>query len=254
MANTVFRGAPSLISPPPPPRVPTRGFIYVEHISTLGGHEFAVKELAQQAEPMGEVAEDAVQLGIVESSEDSGAEAGGSGAPAAAPAASEPMPSQAAAEPGAARGAVDGPGAGAQPVAPPPPPPPPLPDVLWENMWLPEGKVTWYKKGNKFEATCKSRGHGRCVLTRTGTQSVTGPLGGRPMGLIAAWMRASPTEAPDQQTHTALGREWERQEHFDRRRSAREAWKAVGAAANLFAREAPQRPGECEEPLGKRTG
>jgi hypothetical protein len=59
-------------------------------------------------------------------------------------------------------------------------------DVPWVTCYLPEGRITWYKHGNKFEVTCK-RGHGRCVLTRGGGHGAS-DMCGRPLGLIGAWL------------------------------------------------------------------
>lgn len=136
-------------------------------------------------------------------------------------------------------------------VEPPPEVPSSLPSALWENIWLPTGKITWYKKYNRFEATCKRPSHGRCVLTRSGNMSMLPGCGGRPLGLMAAWMNASATDAPDKVSHLAFAVELEHEAQFGRRMAERERLKTTASATNLFAREAPRRPGEQEEPAGK---
>ena len=80
------------------------------------------------------------------------------------------------------------------PVDDPPPLPPPLeppPPVLlhplpWYSCYLANGgKLSWYLRQYKWEATCKNPAHGKCVVTRSGGLKESN-MWGRPLGLLSA--------------------------------------------------------------------
>ena len=82
------------------------------------------------------------------------------------------------------------------PVDDPPPLPPPLeppPPVLlhplpWYSCYLANGgKLSWYLRQCKWEATCKNPAHGKCVVTRSGGLKESN-LWGRPLGLLSAFL------------------------------------------------------------------
>ena len=52
------------------------------------------------------------------------------------------------------------------------------------------GKIAFYARSNKFEATCHREGHIACRLTRscTGGEPPAKGGAGRPLGLLAAWL------------------------------------------------------------------
>lgn len=58
---------------------------------------------------------------------------------------------------------------------------------------MPGGSVSFYESKQAFQAVCEHRGHGRCVATRTrnsrGLTSDGFPMGGRPVGFLAAWLQ-----------------------------------------------------------------
>lgn len=133
----------------------------------------------------------------------------------------------------------------------PPGPPGPVPpaadgyDFPWYTFMCDYGKITWYqKKGGFFEATCKNRGHGRCVLTRTAHASARSLADGRPLGLLYAWLCADHCDSQPQ--HLARGVFLETD--AEARLAARQALQAFLAAAPLFAKERPLREGEAIEP------
>ena len=53
-------------------------------------------------------------------------------------------------------------------------------------VFLENGKISFYEKGNRFECTCFR--HPKCVLTRTGAYNARRKGQGRPVGLMAAWL------------------------------------------------------------------
>lgn len=88
---------------------------------------------------------------------------------------------------------------------PPPPEAPPAADGPGEavrrrrgaevTFYVEGGSISYYASKNAFEAVCENKAHGRCVLTRTcrqkGTTADGFPRGGRPVGLLAAWLSYS---------------------------------------------------------------
>ena len=72
---------------------------------------------------------------------------------------------------------------------------------------MPNGTITWYATKNDFEAVCNHEGHRagrRCVMTRTavGRETALGVRGGRPLGLMAAWLaRASGPQVSTRAAH-----------------------------------------------------
>lgn len=110
------------------------------------------------------------------------------------------------------------------------------------------GSISYYPSKNSFEAVCDNRDHGRCVLTRTrrGKPNPAGgaPLGGRPVGFLAAWLGAGPG-APSKAEHWA-------QSALDRplaeRQRLRSDMATMGSGRTLLDNERPAEEGEPAEP------
>lgn len=163
------------------------------------------------------------------------------------------------ADPGAAPSEPQ-PTASAGPSAPPPPPPPVVPggaaprgagvaqrrgaDVTMQGYG---GSISFYPSKQAFEAVCDNRGHGRCVATRTCRGKGKGPdgfrRGGRPVGFLAAWLKAGEHVASKEE-HWLL---------FDNpvaeRMALRRELSETEAGRMLASRERPRDEGEPEEPL-----
>lgn len=135
--------------------------------------------------------------------------------------------------------------------APPPdvPPRPEQPAPPWHTIYLPQGRVTWYRSGNKVEATCKRKGHGRCVLTRTCNANLHMAWKGRPLGLIAAFMRDE-TEYTAPGQHKAATDRLEYSSGREKRAAAREWFKTMPSAIPLLSQERARYEDEAEEPAG----
>jgi hypothetical protein len=65
---------------------------------------------------------------------------------------------------------------------------------------VPGGRISFYLNKSDFEAVCANKAHGcgkRCVVTRRNTAYVVRggyegpPVGGRPLGLLVAWLARS---------------------------------------------------------------
>lgn len=89
---------------------------------------------------------------------------------------------------------------GASAQGEPPPPPAPRPSAPpgeearprgrgAETVVFPWGKITYYASKRSFEAICRNPAHGKCVLTRSAKGRKAEPLGGRPLGFMAAWLQ-----------------------------------------------------------------
>ena len=139
---------------------------------------------------------------------------------------------------------VEPPPAAAAPVADPPPQALEV-DLPWLPFHMPNGKITWYREGNKFEARCKVRSHGRCALTRKAR--VAGRSTGRPMGLMLAWLQAA-SSTSTHEAHLALADELESQGHRATRRAARAAVQDDPQAQRLFRKERAVQTDESIEP------
>jgi hypothetical protein len=68
-------------------------------------------------------------------------------------------------------------------------------------LYPPYGFISYYKKGCRFQATCfdACAQHGKCRLTRYAGASSHAPSKGRPLGLMAAWLRFSHEVASHQE-------------------------------------------------------
>lgn len=138
-------------------------------------------------------------------------------------------------------------------VSPPPPPPAPEaqsapPPPPWVTCSFPRGRVTWYRSKTAFQATCAGRNHVRCILTRTSNNN--GPMQGRPMALIAAWL--SWPEDLTREQHMALVPELEKFERLEARMQWRRQLLDGPQFAAMLQRERSLRPGEGPEPPGTR--
>lgn len=102
------------------------------------------------------------------------------------------------------------------------------------------GSLQYYFKGCRFQAVCGNPAHGRCVLTRSSRPGVSGKLG-RPLGLMAAWLRQSGVDS--QQQHVYLPTPT-----FEQRVEARNELQRISGATVLFAHERPQLEHEGDEP------
>lgn len=108
------------------------------------------------------------------------------------------------------------------------------------------GSIAFYGSKSAFEAVCDNAAHGRCVATRTnkgrGTTSEGVPRGGRPVGFLAAWLRAG----------EALGTKEEHwlvfQQSQEQRAALRASVGATVAGAVLLEHERPVAAGEPQEP------
>lgn len=146
--------------------------------------------------------------------------------------------------------------------APPPPPPAPLQDHQRRTAGVHPtdfcgGRITFYPDKNdptkgRFQANCGNvEKHGKlCRLTRTCNLPVRPeayPHQGRPLGLLAAWLRVAFDQGVDDASdHLArvhsLG--------FDERQLARVELLAEPSGEDLAGCERPQRDDESEEPEG----
>lgn len=138
------------------------------------------------------------------------------------------------------------------------PPPPPAPCAggarsrtgAAVTLQVPGGSISFYPSKNAFEAVCEHRGHGRCVLTRTRNPKrntgALGAAGGRPVGLMAAWLGCG-EGLPTKDAH------W-KQEALERplaeRASVRAQIEACGdSGRHLLSFERPLESGEPVEPV-----
>lgn len=143
----------------------------------------------------------------------------------------------------------------AQSEAPPPPPPAAEAARLRQRghgqaiVVFPFGRISYYASKHAFEAVCMIPEHGKCVLTRTsrarsGTEDHAIPKGGRPVGLLAAWLRrADQCHTKDEHWTPELLRSL----HADRL-AGREFVRAAQTGEELLSLERPRKEGEPEEP------
>lgn len=151
-----------------------------------------------------------------------------------------------------------GQGPGAQ-AGPPPqepaarPPPPPAENLVRvggaATVLFPSGRITFWPAGGKFEAICRNPAHGKCVLTRThrAKQGLTPsgfPKGGRPLGLLAAWLlKADHTDSKEAHWSTdVLG------SSFAEREAGRRFVETAPGGDMLLGLERPRAEGEPAEP------
>ena len=103
--------------------------------------------------------------------------------------------------------------------------------------------------GGRFSATCGDAKHGRrCRLERTCLANKTVPryaAQGRPLGLLAAWLRHSQSEE-SQADHMASVALFGK----DRRAACRAELLLEPRAQDLASEEREKRPGEDDEPEG----
>lgn len=138
----------------------------------------------------------------------------------------------------------------AAPVPPPVPPPPEVPRVRGNAAVLvtfPWGRIAYYESKRSFEAVCRNPAHGKCVLTRSSRGRGGGPgvppRGGRPLGLMAAWLLRGNV--------AGKGEHWAPANlHGDRsaRRAGRNFIKAPAHGFALLSHERPKADGEGSEP------
>ncbi len=126
------------------------------------------------------------------------------------------------------------------PPLPPPPHYPELPPKPDDDQLLvvPGGVLRWYKKLDKFQATCCHPRHDRCILSRTSESGRK--LGqGRPLGLLTAWLKWG-HEDPTVATKDDHWNE-EKWPDFDTRLNAREYLYTVVGGFEMLA---------CEREMG----
>jgi hypothetical protein len=112
---------------------------------------------------------------------------------------------------------------------------------------LAHGSIRLYEKLNCFVAECTYPGHGRCRLTRKSTAHCNPSryAQGRPLGLLAAWLKAAPSytsQAEHSNPFVACSFT------FAERVSSRGELSAQPGYAALAMCERPSRDGEGEEP------
>lgn len=116
------------------------------------------------------------------------------------------------------------------------------------TYYVPGGSISFYRSKCSFEAVCECKSHKRCVLTRTHRGRPAGtsgahPLGGRPVGFLAAWL-GSGEACADKQEH------W-RPEMFlasqERRAHLRSMIAATADGRRLLSFERERGDGEPEE-------
>lgn len=112
----------------------------------------------------------------------------------------------------------------------------------------PGGFIAYYDKKNIFEATCTNKDHGWCKLTRTNKAKnprANDPVGGRPIGLMAAWLESGETLATKEEhwSQAVLN------QSYERRLSMRNQIAAVESGRLLLSFERPLAAGETNEPL-----
>ncbi|CAK0911526.1 unnamed protein product, partial [Prorocentrum cordatum] len=109
------------------------------------------------------------------------------------------------------------------------------------------GEIVYYDT-KRFVAYCKCKGHVKCSRERKSVAGVR-PAIGRPLGLLAAWLRAGDSWH-DKKEHCDIGMKAITID--DRREGRREiellAEHGNAAAAQLLASERELRPGEGPEP------
>lgn len=111
------------------------------------------------------------------------------------------------------------------------------------------GKITFYASKGVFEATCRNPEHGKCVLTRTHKgkpPSAPGrfPKGGRPLGLLAAWMEKGGVGSKEEHWAPNVLKPT-----LAMRRAGREYIRLASNGIALLSKERPLAEGEPDEPL-----
>ena len=107
------------------------------------------------------------------------------------------------------------------------------------------GRIRYYPQQKICIAVCANPDHGQCRMERTCSANSRGtnPGQGRPIGLLAAWLRCH-AEFPTQQSHL---REF-KHTHESRVEARSQFMLMDGAAAFCRLAERPMRDGEAEEP------
>lgn len=151
-----------------------------------------------------------------------------------------------------------------QPPPPAPPTPPELPPAekrrrqgrfraLEQTITVEGGTITYYASNNNFEARCFAHYGERCTLTRTAAATASarssGPLPGRPLGLLASWLLVG-SLCEDKRTHKDAGnlKRLASATCFEYRKADRQTLMAAHGAQELAAHERPAADGEGEEP------
>lgn len=111
------------------------------------------------------------------------------------------------------------------------------------------GKITFYASKGVFEATCRNPDHGKCVLTRTHKAKASSargqpPKGGRPLGLLAAWLEKGGVGSKEEHWRPDALRP-----SVELRRAGRAYIRGAQHGPELLAKERPLAEGEPEEPL-----
>lgn len=109
---------------------------------------------------------------------------------------------------------------------------------------LANGHISYYHKGDRFQATCTQPGHVRCRLTRTSRASDRRSAQGRLVGLMCAWLATTCT--PQDHRNAFLLQSFNK----DVRRAARVAARAEDGMSALEACERARREVEDSEPEG----
>ena len=125
------------------------------------------------------------------------------------------------------------PGPASAPAAPVADPPEPLAKMRLEVFG---GRVDFYPKGRRWQATCGNPAHGKCVFTRSG-----GSCKGRPLGVIAHWLQHCAQATQVEHIYAPLP-------SYEDRCLAREELLVEPGALAIASMEAPRAPGESIEP------
>lgn len=115
-------------------------------------------------------------------------------------------------------------------------------DVADVTVALAHGHISYYEKGDRFQATCTQPGHVRCRLTRTSRASDRRSAQGRPVGLMCAWLAAACN--PQDHRNAFLVNSFD----SAARRSARHDARVLPAMPALEACERAKRQDEASEP------
>lgn len=110
------------------------------------------------------------------------------------------------------------------------------------------GSISYYSSKNAFEAVCQEKPHKRCVVTRTCRSKHNDadgiPLGGRPVGFLAAWLGHA-CQCASKEEHWSQRRF---ENPASERLALRKEIEKLPSGRLLLSFERPLAPGEPPEP------